>query len=267
MSRPWLALLGGVWLGACVNAPGRGVPSHYARDSLSSACLRDPKYCATLAGRELTSGPVQTVGSAVASGAAVLQVLQETTREDIEEELERCANMARSEVLLRYPTEFKDKMPSDAECRSWTVDGKGRRATWAMRLGMEMHEVALECATEVLNRLRQGGFSLDPCYRYNKQTRETAFVSCEEVKDLLEKGCGDELSGTLRPDIVFHRGHPLQVQAVYDFKFPCVHDSENPPGWRRYPETSPHHGCTQDEMYEAALGVKPRRVAPRWGVF
>lgn len=267
MWRPWLALLGSVWLGACVGVPRRGAPSQYALDTLTNTCLKDPKYCATLAGKEITSGPVQTVGSAVASGAAVLQVLTETAQENIEEELERCVEMARSEVLLRYPTEFKNESPSDAECRNWTVDGKNRRVTWAMRLGTEMHEVALECAAGVLSRLRQGGFILDPCYRYDKQKKETTFVSCEEVKDLLEKGCSDELIGTLRPDLVLHGGHPLWVQAVYDFKFPCVHDSKQPPEWRRYPETSPHHGCHQGEMYEEALGVTPRRIAPRWGVF
>ncbi len=82
MPRPWLALAGSVLLGACVgvSAPGRGTPSRYALDSVSNACLKDPKSCATLVGRELTSGPVQTVGSAVASGAAVLRVLHETTR-------------------------------------------------------------------------------------------------------------------------------------------------------------------------------------------
>lgn len=267
MPRPWLALLGSIWLGACVSAPGRGAPSHYARDSLTAVCLRDPKYCATLAGRELTSGPVQTVGTAVASGAAVLQVLQETARENIEEELERCADLARSEVLLRYPTEFKGQSPSDAECRGLTVDGKGRRVTWAMRLGTEMHEVAMECTRKVLSRLRQGGFSLDPCYRYDIQTGVTTFVSCEEVKDLLARGCGDELRGTIRPDVVLHSGNPLDVQAIYDFKFPCVNArKEAPDQWRKYTETSPHRGCTQDQVYKDALEVTPQAITPRWGL-
>ncbi|WNG56185.1 hypothetical protein F0U59_16495 [Archangium gephyra] len=210
---------------------------------------------------------MQTVGSAVASGAAVLQVLTETARENIEEELEDCVDLARSEVLLRYPTEFKDKSPSDDECRSWTVDGKGRRVTWAMRLGTEMHEVAMECTKNVLSRLRQGGFSLDPCYRYDKQTGETTFVSCEEVKDLLDRGCGDELRGTIRPDVVLHSDSPLDVQAVYDFKFACVNNrKEAPDQWREYPDTSPHHGCSQGDVYQQALRVRPRTIIPRWGI-
>ncbi|WP_147332833.1 hypothetical protein [Archangium gephyra] len=209
---------------------------------------------------------MQTVGSAVASGAAVLRVLTETTRKELSEELERCANLARSEVLLRYPTQFKDPSPSDAECKQWTEDRKGRRVTWAMRLGTEMHTVALDCATDILNRVRRGGFSLDPCYRYDKKTGKTTFVSCEEVKDLLERGCGDELVGTLRPDVVLHSGNPLDIQAVFDFKFPCVNDNKEAPRWRDYPDTSPHHGCNQGQVYTDALKVEPVLIFPRWGV-
>ncbi|WP_152622710.1 hypothetical protein [Archangium violaceum] len=196
----------------------------------------------------------------------MLQVLTETAQENIEEELEDCADLARSEVLTRYPTQFKGQSPSDAECMQWTEDNNGRRVTWAMRLGTEMHAVAIECATSVLNRLRQGGFSLDPCYRYNIKTGKTTFVSCEEVKDLLGRGCGDELIGTFRPDVVLHSGNPLDVQAVYDFKFPCVHDGKTTPRWRDYPETSPHHGCNQGELYEKALKVEPVPIFPRWGI-
>lgn len=266
MTRPWLAIAGGLLLGACASTPGHGVPGHYARDSLTSACLRDPRYCATLTGKEIVKGPVQTVGTAVASGAAVLRVLQPEVRENIEEELERCADLARSEVLLRYPTEFKDPSPSDAECRRETVDAKGRRVTWAMRLGTEMHQVALDCTRAVLDRLRHGGFSLDPCYRYDKQTGKTTYVSCEEVKDLLARGCGDELRGTLRPDVVLHSGNPLAVQAVYDFKFPCMNNSKRKSGWRNYTDTSPHAGCNQGDMYQEALKIEPTLISPRWGI-
>jgi hypothetical protein len=263
--RSWWVLAGGMVLGACVNTPGLETPGQFKRDSLTSACARDPRYCATLAGKEIANGPAQTVGTAVGSGAAVLKALSQTARENIEEELERCAESARSEVLLRYPTEFKKQSPSNAECNKWTVDAKGRSVTWAMRLGSEMHEVALECTGRVLSRLRRGGFSLDPCYRYDKQTKKRTFVSCQEVKDLLDKGCGDELRGTLRPDVVLHSGDPLDIQAVYDFKFPCV-NSDKEPKWRDYSEASPHHGCNQGEMYEEALGVKPVRIFPRWGI-
>lgn len=252
-------------LGACVSAPGLGTPSHYKWDSATNACARDPRSCATLAGREIASGPAQTVSVAVGSGAAVLRVLTQTARKNIQEELTQCANSARSDVLLRYPTEFKNQRPSDAECRSWTVDRLGRRVTWAMRLGSEMHEEALACVGRVLGRLRKGGFSLDPCYRYDKQTKKRTFVSCQEVKDLLDRGCGDELLGTIRPDVVLHSGDPLDIQAVFDFKFRCVNSAE-PPKWRVYPETSPHHGCNQGEVYQDALGVEPVIIFPRWGI-
>jgi hypothetical protein len=34
--------------------------------------------------------------------------------------------------------------------------------------------------------------------------------------------------GTLEPDVVIHTGDPLQVQAVYDFKFRCVGFDKKP---------------------------------------
>jgi hypothetical protein len=193
-------------------------------------------------------------------------VLDTFSRKSIEEELVHCADGARSEVLRRYPTEFKATSPSQEECQRETVDAKGRRVTWAMRLGTEMHEVALACTAKNLDRLRRGGFSLEPCYSFDKKTGETTFMSCETVQGLLEEGCGDELRGTLRPDVVIHTGDPTQALDVYDFKFPCVHDGKEQPGWRKYPKTSPHYGCTQYEMYREALRVEPGLVAPRWGV-
>jgi subtilisin family serine protease len=37
-------------LGACVSTPGRGVPRHYAQDTVRAQCLRNPAYCATVSG-------------------------------------------------------------------------------------------------------------------------------------------------------------------------------------------------------------------------
>ncbi|HZH13435.1 MAG TPA: hypothetical protein VE057_03635 [Archangium sp.] len=259
---PWWVIASSVFLGACVVMPVRGTRSHYALDSVSNACLRNPQACATLTGKEVTT--VQAVGTAVASGAAVLGALDEKLQGSITEKLEDCADLARSEVLIRHRKEFEDPSPSDDECRQMTKDSQGRRVTWAMRLGAEMHEVALQCAETELNKLRPGGFSLEPCYRYDKTTGQTTFISCEKVQELLDDGCSSELIGTLRPDIVIHSGNPLNAQAVFDFKFPCVNSNKRPK-WREYPEGHPCYPYNQGQMYEKALGPKPQPILPRWG--
>jgi hypothetical protein len=261
----WLLLVGGMLLGACAGTPGRGVPSHYARDSLRARCLRNPLYCATATGREVASGPAQTVGTAVASVAAVWKVLDEATRHSIKSAMERCADTARTEVLLRHSGIFKGPLPDAGECNALTVDATGRSVTWAMRLGLEMHEVALRCAEAELNQIRPGGFSLEPRYRFDRKTREKSLITPEEKAALLHQG-GKGLKGTLEPDVVIHTGDPLQVQAVYDFKFRCV-KFDAPPRWNRYPPEHRYAGERQGDIYEEAFGKVIELIGPRKGVF
>lgn len=260
---PWWVIVSSMFLGACVITPIRGTRNHYALDSVSNACLRNPQACATLTGKEVTT--VQAVGTAVASGAAVLGAVDEQLRGNIKEKLEDCADLARSEVLIRHRKEFKNPSPSADECRQMTKDAQGRRVTWAMRLGAEMHAVALQCSETELNKLRPGGFSLEPCYRYDKSTGQTTFISCEKVQELLESGCSNELIGTLSPDVVIHRGNPLNADDVFDFKFPCV-SSNSPSPWRQYPPGHPCYPFDQAEMYQKALGPNPQPIFPRWGI-
>lgn len=134
---------------ACVTtAPGvphGGTPGSYGYsnapvgiDSPSATCRNSLSACIALYGKE------------VASTTAVLNVVLDTTvKNTIEEELKKCADMARSEVLLRYPKQFKGPAPDADECKQETKSN-GRRVTWAMRLGIEMHEVARKCAEEGL---------------------------------------------------------------------------------------------------------------------
>ena len=79
----------------------------------------------------------------------------------------------------------------------------------------------------------------------------------------MQQGRGNELVGTLQPDVVIHSGDPLDVLAVYDFKFPCPED--NFPKWGGYPRGHSFSKSTQGEIYEEAFGVPPARVAPWWG--
>jgi hypothetical protein len=127
-----------------------------------------------------------------------------------------------------------------------------------MQLGSEMHKLALKCAEEKLRELRPGGFSIEQRYRYNKTLGVTTLMSKEQVQLLLSQDRARDLLGTLVPDIVIHNGNPLQVQAIYDFKFPCSIKAEPPP-WNA--------GENQGAMYEKALQCKePKMVAPSWGI-
>ena len=91
-----------------------------------------------------------------------------------------------------------------------------------------------------------------------------SLVSNEEARSLLRSGCGDELTGTLVPDVVIHSGDPLLAQAVYDFKFPCVNGDQLPSS-RKYPPGHLYQNATQESMYRQALQTDVRRVVPRLG--
>ncbi len=140
----------------------------------------------------------------------------------------------------------------------------GRRITRAMQLGCLMHEAALACTRKTLEERLPGRFSLEPRYRYDWTSKTLELVSNDEVRSLLRRGCSEELTGTLVPDVVIHSGNPLEAEAVYDFKFPCMND--NVTSWRQYPKGHPHEGYRQDQIYKDALGAEARRVLPRWGI-
>jgi len=251
---------------ACTTPLGAQRGDSYSYDnSASAACRQNPANCPALLGKEASFEPIRQAGTAVASVAAVLAVLDNEARISIEQALENCVEFARSEVLLRYPTTFKGPAPDANECNQSTVDAQGRSVTWAMRLGMEMHEVARQCAEEELNKLRPGGFSLEQRYRYDSRTRRMKLVSTTEEQALKDSGNQGELRGTVKPDVVIHSGDPLDVQAIYDFKFPCVNPHQIP-RWDTYPEGHPYQGKRQGQVYEQLLGVSPARIMPRWGV-
>lgn len=263
--RRWGGLVAGcLLLGACASTPGREAPRSYALDSLRASCLKNPVYCATASGSEVATGPVQTVGAAVASAAAVGHALDPKMKASIKEQMEECADKARTEVLSRHRGTFQGLVPKAAECKAMTVDAGGRSVTWAIRLGLEMHEVALACAQAKLGELGLK-FSLKPRYRFNRKTKEKSLISPEEKAELLRQG-GEELKGTLEPDVVIHTGDPLQVLAVYDFKFRCV-DFDKKPEWRRYPAGHRYAGKFQGQIYREAFGPDVELIGPGEGVF
>ncbi|WP_257458755.1 hypothetical protein [Archangium lipolyticum] len=265
--RCWvLSLVALVSLVSCTTTSGTSRGDRYGYDnSASAACRQNPANCIALTGKEAAFEPIREVGTVVASSAAVMGALDDLVRKSIEDALVDCANMARSEVLLRYPKTFEGPTPNADECKQWTVDARGRSVTWAVRLGMEMHDVASQCAQEELSRLRPGGFSVEQRYRYDGRLKRWKQVSAEEEQALIDSGNAGELKGTLKPDVVIHSGDPVNVQAVYDFKFPCA-NTDRAPEWDRYPENHPYEGSSQRDMYMEALGPEPVRIVPRLGV-
>lgn len=252
-------------MAACAGTPDRGAASSYRFDSATNGCRHRPELCARVAGEEAllpTLRAMETVASAVRTGAVVLRVLEATTRAMVEEELKACAELARSQVLVDH---LGGRSPTRKECNEVVEDTRsGRRITRAMQLGCLMHEVALACTREALDERLPGNFSLEQRYRYDRQAGTLELVSNEEARTLLRMGCGGELTGTVVPDVVIHSGDPLRAQAIYDFKFPCVNIEAT--DWREYPAGHPYVGNSQKQVYEKALGAEALRVLPRWGV-
>jgi hypothetical protein len=245
--------------------PASATPRHYSYDNtVSAACREHPADCAALSGEEASFEPVVQVGISVASAAAALKSLDDTKRREIEEELERCADLARSEVLLRHEGDFKELTPDADECKQPAKNATRKDVTWAMQLGTEMHEAARRCAEAELSRLRPGGFSLEQRYRFDRRTRQKKLVSTEEEVLLAKNNNTGELAGSLKPDVVIHAGDPLKPEAIYDFKFPCVNTDE-PPAWSRYSD-GPYQGSDQGRIYKEAFGPNVSRVVPRLGI-
>ena len=255
LSRAGWVLFVSVLLAGCVSTPGHATRFGYSVDSPSLACRHNPAACLALYGKE------------VASASAVLKVaLDVATRTSIDQELVDCANRARSDVLLRHEGDFETLFPNVIECNQFAKNPRRKGMTWAMQLGVEMHEEAMKCAEERLGKLRPGGYNLEQRYRYDSRTGRWKLVSREEVRALEESGNAGELLGSLQPDVVIHAGDPLQVQEVYDFKFPCVNTDGSPP-WTSYPKDHPHTGFDQGDMYKRVFSVgKPARVVPRQGI-
>ena len=223
-------------------------------DSPSATCRNSLSACVALFGKE--------AGSAL----IVLNVaLDQRQKAAIEQALTQCADQARSDVLLRHQGDFQKLSPTAEECNQLAKNSRRKGMTWAMQLGVEMHEEALDCTEARLNTLRPGGFSREPRYRYDSRTKQWKRVSPEEERALEESGNRGELRGSLMPDVVIHAENPLRAQAVYDFKFPCV-NVDKPPKWEEYPAGHPYESLSQDKMYKNAFNVQPLRVIPRLGI-
>jgi hypothetical protein len=265
----WVQVVLALWMlltAACTGTPDRISASAYRLDSATHGCKQRPDLCARVAGEEAllpTLQGMKAVGSAVRTGAGVLRVLEAATKAVVERELKVCAEQARSQVLL---DQMGGRSPTREECNEVVDDARTRRRiTRAMQLGCFMHEVALTCARKALEEQIPGRLSLEQRYRYDRPSKVLELVSKEEVRSLLRQGCSEELTGTLVPDVVIHSGNPLEAEAVYDFKFPCVNTDEAPRS-RRYPPGHPYQGVAQEALYREAFQTRIMRVVPRVGI-
>ena len=253
-----------------------GTYAQAARDTATQASLKNPELAVPQVGEKLPVVPPLRLGkpsvavglaATMMGGQAVIDTsesLEPELEERIKQALAECANMARAEVMLRH---FKGRRPTAEECEEMVdTDGRGEPVTRAMRLGLEQHRVALQCTDEKLRELKPGGYSLSPRYRYDPATGKAEYIPREVVKELLSQGRGAELRGTLEPDVVIHQGEPHQVQATYDYKFPCVNTDQRS-AWRRYPPGRADGIGNQRDLYKRALKVEPARVQPHLGVY
>ncbi len=262
-----MVLLASMLLNGCAGTPSRGSSLRYSGpDSVTNSCRQSPALCAKTPGEQPLlplSGPAAVAASAGITGQGVVRALEASTQARVDEVLKECADLARSEVLLRH---LGNRSPTPAECNEVVSrEARGKPVTRAMQWGQLMHQEALKCTEDTLNELLPGRFSLEQCYRYDPESGRVSLVSIEERQALLRQGRGCELLGSLVPDVVIHTGRPLEVEAIYDFKFPCV-NSDEVPSWRVYPPGHPHAGLRQGAVYRNAFNTSVGRVVPRLGV-
>jgi hypothetical protein len=188
----------------------------------------------------------------------------------IEEALRDCADIAHSDVLRKH---LGGKRPTDEECDRMVdveIDGKKIRMKLARWLGLEMHTAARLCVEKKLGSLIPGRFTTEQRYRRvpkrqahsepdrnNQGEWRTEAVPSNKEKSLSY----DEKRGTIVPDVTINTGLPLEVQAVFDFKFPCK--SNQITGWDVYPPGSPYQYRTQADVYREFLKAPPRIIRPR----
>jgi hypothetical protein len=249
-----------------VSTPGGSAPHSYRIDNTVSAhCRNGGVNCAVTMGREAALEPVRNIATAGAIATMAGEKLDEKTRLAIEQALVECADIARGTILITHKHHYAGLSPTAQECNQLVKDKTGRSVKLSIKLGSEMHEEALNCAEERLNKEIPGRFSREPRYHHDRQTGRKRVIPPDEVKALKDSGNVGELKGTLAPDIVIHLGNPVQVQAIYDFKFPCA-NIDKPGRWNDYPEGHPFEELNQGQVYEQVLGVPAARIQPRMGV-
>ncbi|NMO15515.1 hypothetical protein HPC49_25595 [Pyxidicoccus fallax] len=173
----------------------------------------------------------------------------------VEKAIWRCVRGAEQEARDAF---FGGRSPTAEQCRQLTMPGQ----TWAMFLGRHKHKVVKPCLHAALGKLLPGRYLLEPRFQFNERTGQWEYLD-KKTEDQLVSNLGViALEGSIAPDIVLMDGEGVIIH-VYDMKFPCP--DSNPAGWSIY-RSGRWTGDRQDELYLAALHVRPRIVSPRDGV-
>ncbi|WP_224245071.1 hypothetical protein [Hyalangium gracile] len=251
-------------LSACAGSSQRSSHRDLRLDTETASRIRHAATAANGAG-SFAPAATRVVASELARWVPALLTLLESDNAvgELEERLVECARQAERQVNASW---FGNRSPTREECgEEVEVDGCGEPITRAILLGQQKHEIALQCAREVLEKLWPAPFSVEQRYRFYLNARFLETVSREEEARLIAQGCTRELWRTIKPDIVLHADGDLRRAAlVLDFKFPCP--DTNAPRWREYGEGSAYANSNQGEIYKEALGGKAVIISPRRGM-
>ncbi|RKH95267.1 hypothetical protein [Corallococcus sp. AB038B] len=251
---------------ACAGPEVR-TPRSYSQatmDSATAGCLRNPA-CAAQVGQDAILPWLARAAVRAAEVAAVMRLWEAAEVARVEHVLVECAKQANFDVNERLLG--PGGRTSREICEAKVVDANGREMTRAVQLGNAKHAAALECVQRELGATDAGRFSLAPRYLRDAKTGRTRWLDPEEVARWLAAGQFFLLTGTIAPDVVLHAlGNPLNVQAVYDFKFPCP--VGNFPRWDPYPDGHPFASKDQGEIYQQILKSEgaPQLMSPNFGV-
>ena len=214
-------------------------------------------------GTSAASTTTAAVASILSRSVPALLVLLENDNAvgELAEQLVECARLAERQVNSQF---FGNRSPTRQECGEEVfVDGCPGPISRARHLGNLKHDVAFQCAQQVLEQLWPAPFSINQRYRYYPNAKFLEPVSKEEEALLIAQGCTRELWRTIKPDIVLHQDRSSLLRSVLtlDFKFPCPDTNE--PQWTRYREDSAYAGSDQQKVYEDALGGKALIISPQ----
>lgn len=231
-------------------------------DTISATCEQRPQDCIAGFGEQAYSLKPEFVAALGTITYAAKKALERSEQEEIQEIVQECVNLADRQINDEL---LGGKRPTWARCNEEvTMPGSSEKISRARQLGQLKHSRALQCIQQKLDKLLPGRFLLMPRFLYDPVTKKTRLLSLSE-ENLIRNVVGTMgLRGSLSPDIVIYIGEAgvIEVQAVYDLKFPCP--DENRPRWDEYPSDHPYRHRTQEDMYWEATGVKPELVSPNW---